>query len=634
MEKGKIRTHVFLIAIPLIIANSSWLNANWGAGGYITGQSFPTIVSLYFNAIFALTLLIGVNFCLRQFSVRLAFSNVELLALYIMLVVASAVAGHDTLQILWPMVTYSIWFSTPENEWAIFHPYIPDWLTIKDKSSLTAFYQGESSLHTGEHLALWFPPILWWSVFFIILTLAMLFIVVLVRAQWIRHEKLSYPIIRMPTAMTAEEGKFFKNKLMWIGFCIAGVINLVNGLHFLFPRVPGLGGSWYDIGTLFDMKPFSAIGSTPIAVFPFTVGLSFFIPVDLSFSIWFFYLFRKLTRIVGDALGLTRIPEFPYTEDQSTGAWVGLALVVAWASRKYFLEQLKTAGRTGKPQGDEPISARTALIGLLFAGIFLIGFCWIANVSLLPILAYFALFFALGFAITRVRAEAGPPSHHVFTQPTTILTTFFGPRWVGTSGLTLFSFFRGFNRSYRNHPMPSLLEGFAISAHRNINNSTLLWAIVLAVIAGTLSSAWSYYAQAYTFGGALYGEQNQCRWYYDELAQWVSNPIPPDSKGIAAALIGGGFTALLMTLRYRFFWWPFHPAGYALSLGEWNMNWYWFSIFVGWGLKLIVLKFRGIQTHRQALPFFMGLVLGEFMMGAAWTLFGISIQQPMYRFMP
>jgi hypothetical protein len=64
------------------------------------------------------------------------------------------------------------------------------------------------------------------------------------------------------------------------------------------------------------------------------------------------------------------------------------------------------------------------------------------------------------------------------------------------------------------------------------------------------------------------------------------------------------------------------------------MNWYWFSIFIGWGLKLIVLKFRGIQTHRQALPFFMGLILGEFMMGAAWTLFGISIQQPMYRFMP
>ena len=184
------------------------------------------------------------------------------------------------------------------------------------------------------------------------------------------------------------------------------------------------------------MKPFSAIGSTPIAVFPFTVGLSFFIPIDLSFSIWFFYLFRKLTRIVGDALGLTRIPEFPFTEDQSTGAWVGLALVVAWTSRKYFLEQLKTARRTGKPHGDEPISTRTALIGLLFAGIFLIGFCWIANVSLLPILAYFFLFFALGFAITRVRAEAGPPSHHVFTQPTTILTTFFGPRWVGTSGLT------------------------------------------------------------------------------------------------------------------------------------------------------------------------------------------------------
>ena len=176
------------------------------------GQSFPTIVSLYFNAIFALTVLIGVNFCLRQFSVRLAFSNVELLALYIMLVVASAVAGHDTLQILWPMVTYPIWFSTPENEWAIFHPYIPDWLTIKDKSSLTPFYQGDSSLHVAEHLALWFPPILWWSVFFIILTLAMLFIVVLIRAQWIRHEKLSLSYYQDANSHDGGRGEVFQKQ--------------------------------------------------------------------------------------------------------------------------------------------------------------------------------------------------------------------------------------------------------------------------------------------------------------------------------------------------------------------------------------------------------------------------------------
>ena len=94
------------------------------------------------------------------------------------------------------------------------------------------------------------------------------------------------------------------------------------------------------------------------------------------------------------------------------------------------------------------------------------------------------------------------------------------------------------------------------------------------------------------------------------------------------------FTCGLMMLRYLFLWWPFHPAGYGISLGKWNMNWYWFSIFVSWLLKLLILRLGQVQAHRRAIPFFMGLVLGEFMVGGSWGLLGIMLEQPMYRFMP
>lgn len=633
-EKNKITVSTFLIATLLIIVNSYWLMANWGTGGYRTGQSFPTIVSLYFNAIFFLAVLISINFLLRRVSLKLAFSEGELLIIYTILSVASGVAGHDTLQILWPTLTYSIWFATPENEWTAFHQYIPDWLTIKDKSQLVSFYHGESSLYTREHILLWLSPILWWSAFFIVLALMMLFIVILVRQRWIRHEKLSYPIIQIPIAMTVGRGSFLKNKLMWLGFFIAGGIDLINGLHFLYPQVPGLGGSFYDIGRLFDTKPFSSIGYTPVAVFPFAVGMTFFIPINLSFSICFFYLFGKIIRVLGSMSGLSNLPGFPYTTDQSTGAWLGLALIAVWMGRKYFFRQLKTVFRIRKREEDEPMSAQTAVIGLFLGGIFLIIFCQIVGIPLWAILAYFFLFFSIALAITRVRAEVGPPSHQVFTQPTTTLVTFLGSRRIGPSALTMFSFFRSFNRSYRNHPMPNMLEGFAISDRRNIESNKFLWAIVIAVIVGTLSSGWAYYAQAYMYGGSLYGEQNQVLWNFEELATWVTNPSSPSSSGIVATLIGGGFTFILMAFRHRFLWWPFHPAGYAISLGEWNMNWYWFSILVSWFLKMIIFKVGGIQTHRRAIPFFMGLVLGEFIMGSIWSLLGIITQQPMYRFMP
>ena len=78
---------------------------------------------------------------------------------------------------------------------------------------------------------------------------------------------------------------------MWIGFGLAAAMDTINGLHFLYPAVPGLGGKLYDLLPYFTEKPWNAIGWTPFAVFPYAVGLAFFIPLDLSFSCWFFYIF-------------------------------------------------------------------------------------------------------------------------------------------------------------------------------------------------------------------------------------------------------------------------------------------------------------------------------------------------------
>ena len=58
---------------------------------------------------------------------------------------------------------------------------------------------------------------------------------VLLRKQWIEHERLSYPIIQLPLEMTRPDGRLFKSKMMWLGFAIAGGIDLINGLHVFWP---------------------------------------------------------------------------------------------------------------------------------------------------------------------------------------------------------------------------------------------------------------------------------------------------------------------------------------------------------------------------------------------------------------
>lgn len=624
-----------LIALILAIPNSYWLMINWGPSGYGTGQSFPTVATLYFNVIFIIFLLIGANHLIRLVMPRKQMSDGELMVIYLLLAVASSIAGHDTLQILWPMLTYSIWNAQPENEWSdLFHRYIPDWLTVKSKHQLTDFYKGESTLHIWEHVRIWVKPVLWWSALIVVLMVMMLCLTIIVRRQWIHREKLSYPVIQIPLQLTEQSGrKLLSSKLLWIGLAIGGGMNLLNGFHFLYPNVPGLGGTRHNIGAFFQSKPLNAIGYLPVAVYPFAIGLSFFIPLDLSFSIWFFYLFHKLTCIWGAVLGIGQMPGFPFVEAQSFGAWLTIGIAALWTVRKFLFRQFKRALAPSDASDEDTRMVRFAIAGFILGWLFVLFFFLSAGVSVSSIFVYFGLFFVLAIAMTRVRAEVGPPSHDVPWRPDKTLVSLLGTRRVGTEGLTMFSIFHSFNRSYRCHPMPVALEGFKAAELRSMSPSRLAVSIVLVTVVAAVSSAWAYYAQGYHYGAAAYGEQAQCRWTFDQLKAWLITPQSPNQPEIVASVGAIVFTGLLMILRRRFIWWHFHPAGYALSLSRWNTSWYWFSIFLSWLLKWILFRIGGLRVYRKAMPFFAGLVLGEFIVGAVWTLIGISMERPMYRFM-
>lgn len=93
---------------------------------------------------------------------------------------------------------------------------------------------------------------------------------------------------------------------------------------------------------------------------------------------------------------------------------------------------------------------------------------------------------------------------------------------------------------------------------------------------------------------------------------------------------GFGFTIFLMFVKTRFLWWPFHPAGYVLTTGE-GLVYSWFAIFISWALKLGILKHGGIRAYRAAVPFFIGLILGQYIVACGWGILGIVLQIPMYR---
>jgi hypothetical protein len=46
------------------------------------------------------------------------------------------------------------------------------------------------------------------------------------------------------------------------------------------------------------------------------------------------------------------------------------------------------------------------------------------------------------------------------------------------------------------------------------------------------------------------------------------------------------------------------------------------------------LRYGGIKSYRAALPFFVGLILGDYLIASLWTLLGAATGVTMYRCFP
>ncbi|MBD68737.1 hypothetical protein CMK21_01220 [Candidatus Poribacteria bacterium] len=62
------------------------------------------------------------------------------------------------------------------------------------------------------------------------------------------------------------------------------------------------------------------------------------------------------------------------------------------------------------------------------------------------------------------------------------------------------------------------------------------------------------------------------------------------------------------------------------------MNLIWFPLFLSWLIKWIVLKYGGLKVYQQGVPFFLGLILGEFVMGSIWMVIGLLGNSQTYAF--
>ena len=599
----------------------------------------PTLMAPFYTVVFILLILAVVNLILKRFLPKNALTRGELISIYVFMSILGVFMSYDMFLPLVSIIVHAFYFATHENEWRdLFWSYLPDWLTINDSDAVRAFYLGDESIFEIRHFLAWVKPTFWWFNFTFVLLFVMQCINVVIRKRWVEQERLVYPIVELPHQIAYNTNSFLRNKPMWWGFAIAASISLINGLSVLFPSIPSIPNKSIPLQLLFSEKPWTAFlaGGSSIIIYPFAVGLSFLMPLDLLGSCLLFFLLYKIQIFIGILAGLEKMPGYPFPYEQNIGAYTGISVIVLWSARRQIWGALQQAiKRQPTEDAAEPMQYRTAFLGIVLGGIFLVGFGMRGGMALwIAVLFFAAHFLTIAIAITRIRAQIGLSIHNTTSiGPHHSLVSLIGTRRLGAQNLTWFSLFFWFNRDNRSHPMPHQLEAFKLAERSKLDSKGLSrWMLGLMVIAMPLCIVMlldTFYklgvdsgrvgAQINSFGSRAYRLLHR------------SFIMPQDSQPahVAGMIIGFGFTLLLAAIRSRLFWWPIHPLGYGVAF---HIHMFWAAFTIGAITKWSLLKYGGIGLYRKAVPLFIGLVLGDFTVGSIWSILGIVLNTRTYTF--
>ncbi|KPJ64282.1 hypothetical protein AMK68_01970 [candidate division KD3-62 bacterium DG_56] len=633
-EGPRLRARGLIVGILLLPPAAYWIFQ-----GEIVRYTFATWAAPFYNAIYILFALTLINLALMRWLPRLALNYLELFAIYVMVSVGSAVISSDMMGILVTIMPYPAHFASERGWTDLFQGVFANWLMVKDPAAVKAFYEGQSTLYTWANLRAWAIPVLGWSVFSWVLLLAMLCTNALLRKQWVERERLTFPIIQLPMAMAGEPRSFFRNRLMWMAFAFSFSIVTLNGFNYLYPWLPKIPINRVDY-PITEVPPWRAMGDIRVAFYFFAISLGFLMPLDLSFSLVFFYLLFKLEHVAVAAGGWGQYGDFPYYDDQAFGAYMAIFFVGIWASRRYLAAAWRTAFHGSRETDDstEPMRYRSAFIGLIGSFVFLVAFSIFAGISPLVAVLFFVVYFALAVMITRIRTELGFPVHDMHNMgPQYVFVRTFGAQAFDNRTLGMFSLYWWFNRVYRSHPMPHQLEGMRMAGTGRGPQRDMLIAMLVAGVLAAPICFWAYLHNFYVLGAGTANVETWALGYgrqtFPRLERWLTRPEPVEAGGALAMLFGFGLATGLALARMRFVGFPLHPLAYAVA-NSWGMQNLWLPVLIGFLLKLFTLKGFGLRGYRIAIYGAFGLMLGEFASGCSWTLYGIIRGIRTYDFWP
>lgn len=485
----------------------------------------------------------------------------------------------------------------------------------------------------------WFKPSLAWGIMVVAMYLVMGGLALILFPQWRDNERLAFPTLTVMHNLIEkpEDGTklppIFRKKSFWITCAVVIIIHSFNGLNFhTGGAFPGFPRSW-DLSASFTegMWRHAHYGLTRGYILFTMVGITYFMPNRVGFSLWFFYIAYQIHRMIG----YEYLAPFNggCVSDHRDGAVVGVAIIIMWLSRKHWGNVFKAMFKPVKEDEEK----RNRVAGWIFTGGMLLFMVWMlwARVGVGWTLFFMFMLFVSSLIMARIVAETGIP----------FFANRFGPRifyriipaswWNGASiyisGLYDFFITEG---AARVSGIVMLLQGLGVDKENKPRTMVRLMGVFMVVlvlglvVAGVVHLYFGYNNPASldgkdvpfcSWGPLRIGIMENLMRIWERGGSNLSNYNQPGHMFFG--LIFGAALQVACLLSPA---WPLHPIG-LLMAGTWYIDQIWPSILVGWTLKTCIISYSGAQGYRYAKPIFIGMIVGEIFAAIFWALIPVIL---------
>jgi hypothetical protein len=590
---------------------------------YTVGASRITLTHLPVAALFPfLVVVMLLNPALKILNPRYALSRHELIVVFFLVLTASAIPAWVFSSYWLSTISGPNYYANPENQWvATFFEYLPGWLIIADDANAVKwFYESiprDETLSSRAIMA-WAIPLFWWMSFYFAIFVIGVSSMVMLRKQWVEHERLTFPLAQIPLLIVeGTEGSSLlptiaRSRLFWYGFGFTLALHLWNivGYFGFLPPIPiGMDSAGLGVGTFTLAKSFPAI---PLKFSFLAASVAYFTNLNVLSSMWIFYLIMVVQQGLMTRIGVPNVGAV--VKSQHAGGFLIFVLFSLWAARRHLRDVfMKAFGKAPHvDDSSEFFSYRKAVFGVIFSLVY-IGFWLHATGMSWGIIAFMMGSLLLMFiGVTRIVAETGLVFLDLPYEAHDLTVQVIGSGSMSPQDITTVSLGEAFARNWRTLGMCAMAHIAKVDDEVGGTGKGTFGAISFALGLALITAVGFTLYLGYEISGASNFIEPAFKAGatrpFNNVVKFINNRQALTGTELGFLGIGSVVSTFLMLAHHRLAWWGLHPIGFAVVKSPF-MNSSIMAIFTVWVIKSILLRIGGIELFRKTIPIVMGVLV-------------------------